>query len=789
MNILKRIFGGRSIRTLLASDVCHYIDQKEINGGLICLRGWIFNKKSAVTSAEICFECGGETRTFPLTLTERMDVRDAYGSDNALYSGFAFSAGYKAGQKVRIYIKTFTESSTDTTDIAEAPAHGTGFGVSRRIAGHVNFTDFVQNCVSADIPAIPESIYSHKFDVIVPVYNGYDFLAPLLESIQKTKLEYRLILVNDASPDERVLPLLTKYAAEHENTLLINNKENLGFVQSVNKALMLGEMHCAIVNTDVFLPDLWLERLMLPIILDEKPASSTPFTTCGTICSFPDFCADNEIFMGLDVDKVDSVFRHFVPEYNEMPTGVGFCMGMNRNVIEKIGAFDADTFYKGYGEENDWCQRAIKAGFKNVHTENLFVYHKHGASFPSEAKKRYIERNLKLLNERHKGYDADVGAYISADPACGFREYAKLMFMREAVEKNIIVFDHAWGGGANSYSKRRTESEAAKGIGVLYVVAEADGLYAEYITKYGKAGFTLDSLDALDKFIDCIGKIEYILINELVSCTDIYSMLDHIKKLKEKLGAGLYMLGHDFYSCCPSVYLINNEGQHCFKPDASICENCMLTNADSFNNRYESMAKWREKWGDFLSHCDEITVFSENSKTYFMHWYPQLKNIKVVPHTVDYIPAIPPYPTDKDRLVIGILGNFMRTKGSRVVIEMQEAILRQNLNVDIVVVGQNLDSVSHDSLKILGRYKPEDIPDIFRENKIDIVFIASIWPETFSYTTQEVINMGLPVACFDIGAPAERISRYDKGLVIPEMTAEAALKAMIGYMKKGGANG
>ena len=120
---------------------------------------------------------------------------------------------------------------------------------------------------------------------------------------------------------------------------------------------------------------------------------------------------------------------------------------------------------------------------------------------------------------------------------------------------------------------------------------------------------------------------------------------------------------------------------------------------------------------------------------------------------------------------------------------MQEIIDSEKLPVDIIVIGENIDSVSHGSLKILGRYKPEDIPDIFRENQIDIVFIASIWPETFSYTTQEVINMDIPVACFDIGAPAERVSKYEKGLIIPEMTAQAALKAISGYMKKGGANG
>lgn len=51
-------------------------------------------------------------------------------------------------------------------------------------------------------------------------------------------------------------------------------------------------------------------------------------------------------------------------------------------------------------------------------------------------------------------------------------------------------------------------------------------------------------------------------------------------------------------------------------------------------------------------------------------------------------------------------------------------------------------------------------------NNIDIVFIPSIWPETFSYTTSEAMMMGLPVACFDMCAPAERVKNLRKNLLL-----------------------
>ena len=39
---------------------------------------------------------------------------------------------------------------------------------------------------------------------------------------------------------------------------------------------------------------------------------------------------------------------------------------------------------RGYGEENEFCQRAINKGWCNLITPNLYVYHKGGASFGAD---------------------------------------------------------------------------------------------------------------------------------------------------------------------------------------------------------------------------------------------------------------------------------------------------------------------------------------------------------------------------------------------------------------------
>lgn len=135
-------------------------------------------------------------------------------------------------------------------------------------------------------------------DIIIPIYNGLQYFDKLFAGIEKTKMKYRLILVDDQSPDPAVREYLERYVAEHEGTVLLRNEKNMGFLPSVNRALAIAEHHVALVNTDVEVPEGWLERLMWPIFTKERVASSTPFTTCGTICSFPNFCEDNVIFEG-----------------------------------------------------------------------------------------------------------------------------------------------------------------------------------------------------------------------------------------------------------------------------------------------------------------------------------------------------------------------------------------------------------------------------------------------------------------------------------------------------------
>lgn len=628
-------------------------------------------------------------------------------------------------------------------------------------------------------------------DVIVPIYNGYDYLTQLFPTLLRTKLNSRIFLVDDKSPDPRVHEIEEAFAAEHENVFIINNEENYGFVKSVNNALQRAENHIALVNTDTVLPDLWLERLMAPILLDDKVASTTPYTNSATIFSFPNFCYNNPIYRGMTVDQIDEVFAHVKPRNIVAPTGVGFCMGMNKHVIDEIGTLDYETFSKGFGEENDWCQRAVKAGYKNVQVENLFVYHKHGGSFQSEEKTELLKHNVAIVNKRYPNYERDVNHFIVKDLNKDIRELCQMILdMKDESCESILAFDHCLGGGATAYldGKEREHVERGDAVTIVRNDLQNNCFWLCFHSKY------LEKKYRVEKFDDLITISKYlhfdtIYINELVTYPVLRNILPSIIMLKKQQEAKLVMLFHDYFAVCPSINLMTPEHEYCGLPAGEICKKCYESNPYSQIYGISDVSEWQKMWKEFLNHCDEIRTFSEDTEQRVRDVFGSSEKITLVPHQVEsFFPINKNYKTT-DTINIGLLGTMAIHKGALKVQELLEAIQesgRQDIRVILIgQVGEDAKNLlSNPFFRQTGEYSVDNLVKLVYENDIDLFFISSVWPETFSYTTEEIMQMNMPIASFDIGAPAYRIKRYERGIVISEFSGKCAFDEIVNYIEK-----
>jgi len=273
-----------------------------------------------------------------------------------------------------------------------------------------------------------------EIDIILPVFNGLDYLKNCIDSVlRNTDVKSNLFIIDDCSTDPNVKDYLDNLKSDNSNInlIILYNEGNLGFPKTVNKIMRASNNHCVLLNSDVIVPSGWLSRLYNPLKLDPYIASITPYSNNATIFSFPISNKSNALPKGYSVDEVDKIFHNLDNKKPvEVPTGVGFCMMLNRNVLNDIGYLDENSFGRGYGEENDWCMRAIKKGYKNVHVQNLFVYHKGEVSFNEDSIK-LKENNLRKLYKMHPEYVNRVRKYILKDPARKNREIVKRMIKKD----------------------------------------------------------------------------------------------------------------------------------------------------------------------------------------------------------------------------------------------------------------------------------------------------------------------------------------------------------------------
>ncbi|HWD13294.1 MAG TPA: glycosyltransferase [Pseudochrobactrum sp.] len=642
------------------------------------------------------------------------------------------------------------------------------------------------NCLAENYRA-PQKL-KKRVDLIVPVYNGHEYLESLFSSLSgNTQSSYRLIVIDDASPDLRIWPLLQSLISSETDAILLQNEKNLGFVKTVNRATEYVEGDFVLLNTDIELPPYWLERLMSPICLDRAIACSTPFSNAATICSFPRMNEDNELPLGISFLEIDDYFNMLKPDLPEVsaPTGVGFCMAINGDVWREIGPFDDELFNRGYGEENDWCQRAISKGYRNCIVQNLFVYHKHGGSFDTDTRMALREENYRKLIKRWPKYPSEVNAFIEDDPLKLPRSMAILLtYCNSGSVLPTLIFDHEIGGGANTYRHRLVRDRLVKGGAVFvltapqkFTVSETQLILDFYCDDYSQR-FEIKKYSILHKLFNVV-RLGEIFYNNIVSYQNPLAIVRLMLSLKEATKSQLTLALHDFYMINPSYTLLDAQGEYCGIKEIDRSWKDISKNPFAHNPQNNTIEEWHLEWGALVARADTILCFSENSKKHLVKVYPNCLDYTLVcPHQLPTQFKSKPLLSNNGYLSIAVVGFIGRAKGCKIVAELTELLRKHDKNARLTVIGIMEAAPKSSNLRVTGTYKPDDLPRLLEKYGINVCLLPSVWPETFSYVAEELMALDVPLVCFDLGAPAERVSQYQKGQVASEMSAEGALNAI-----------
>lgn len=103
---------------------------------------------------------------------------------------------------------------------------------------------------------------------------------------------------------------------------------------------------------------------------------------------------------------------------------------------------------------------------------------------------------------------------------------------------------------------------------------------------------------------------------------------------------------------------------------------------------------------------------------------------------------------------------------------------QREVALQVVVIGTMDAADASTSIVQTGTYEPDALCRLLTEHRVHMALIPSICPETFSFVTHELMQLEVPLMCFNLGAQADAVCVYEKGCVVPLGSAQELLRRM-----------
>ncbi|MCB9853798.1 MAG: glycosyltransferase, partial [Phycisphaerales bacterium] len=618
--------------------------------------------------------------------------------------------------------------------------------------------------------------------------------------------DWRLVLVDDCSTDRDLAEFLRETAEANERVIYLRNEVNGGFVVTANRGMReAAGRDVLLLNSDTIVTSRFIEKHIKCVYADDTTGIATPFTNNGTICSIPEFCRDNALPEDLSVDEYAALVERVSPnERPEIVTAVGFCMYVRAKVIEQIGLFDETAFGRGFGEENDFCERAKKNGWRIRLVDDCFVAHMGKASFGDEGRALEHE-NSRTLAKMHPNYFADVAAFCAENPLRLHQDRIRFELARHAMRQYpaALFVLHAPMTGANTggtehfvqglvESLALTRSVVVWPEGRAIVALEIDRGRIDQAVRYryelaAEPSFFCLRDDAVEHVFDSI--IEQFDIR----FAHIHHLIRWPIGIWRRLMARSIPFGytiHDYYCVCPSWNLVRRDtGAACQCPGASdpkATRACIAAQYGALNmtppdNGVGIVESHRREFAELLEHAAAIFAPSEAAAEVARKFHAcAMRDVHVIGHGYDVSTSDSPAIEDvrdcrgSGPLKVAILGQVAYpAKGADAYVELMTRTATLGIEwhvfggIEVFGYRRRLESLGlGDQLILHGDYQREEIVRLLRDAAIDLTLILPHCAETFCFTLSESWLAGIPVIVTRMGALPERVGATGAGLVV-----------------------
>ena len=656
-----------------------------------------------------------------------------------------------------------------------------------------------------DIYSALERIYSTapELAVIVPVYNAYSEVQSCLQSlVRHTPWWVEVILINDASSDQRIPELLQRYA-QYSNIRVFENSSNLGYTRTVNRGIEIAYHSDVIVlNSDTRVTSGWIRKLRQAAYSGKHVATVTPVSNNAGAFSVPAVGRENPVPVWLGLDQyARAITQGSEGIYPEIPTGNGFCIYIRRDCLAEVGKLDAEAFPYGYGEENDFCMRAGKKNWTHLLDDSTLIYHVRGASF-GDKKNALLKQGREILDSRYPEYSQKVKSFIDSSEICSIREQITTIQGILGKKKNYrvkprILFVVSTRTGGTPQTNQDLMHALEDRIEAFLLRCTGDKLSLSFF----KEGvyYQLESVQLqqeLKPFPHRSSEYDRYLANWLFKYSIELVHIRHIAwhglglvDVAKSLDIPVVFSFHDYYTVCPTVHLLDEHLDYCWGKCTSTvgdCEQSLWSDRDLQPLKHNKIYSWKKQMQEMLSRCDKFVTTCYSAQEVILKNFPDLKDndFYIIPHGRDFesLCNLASIPREEERFRIVLPGNISRDKGVGLLVQLTEVCKEYNLEIHILgrleTVTKQEISGTENRVVLHGPYDRDSFGDMIDKIRPHMGAILSIWPETYCHTLTELWSCGIPVLGFDFGAVGERIRATGAGWVAREATVQGILEVI-----------
>lgn len=710
-----------------------------------------------------------------------MDLQTTTSRDDLLKKGIA---GQKAGFSVQFPSGTFSrESSVDiVTKDNQGPLTN-----SPKLVADSGGSEVRSNIAYLDAYNAGEIL---PVTVIIPVFNAHDAVAECLASVERyTNSNAEILLINDCSTDDRIVGLLDRFSAL-PRFRVHHNETNLGYTRSVNKAIAMSEgRDVVLLNSDTVVTERWLETLRYGAYSRARVATVTALSDNAGAFSTPQIGVANPVPAHIAADQYAQIVTTAAQgRLLDVPTGNGFCLYIRRRAIDEIGSFDETKFPRGYGEENDFCMRALRRRWQNLVSDKAYVFHKRSQSFQGE-KAALMEAGALAVNSDFPEYRLLTQRFRDVEfAAVRHRARAALASAKPTLTRVLYVISTQTGGTPQTNMdlmrsmRGRHHCFLLRCDSKIITLSELTGATLEVRETYQLAR----SIDPISHRSDEYDRVVLdMLYRHSISLLHIRHIGWHslgLATAAKSIGVPVIYSSHDFYAVCPSLNLLDEKLKYCggkCTPGEGTCQIALWPVASLPPLKHHFIGRWREMFGQFLNDCDHVITTAPSAAAILEETFPAIRGkLTVIPHGRDFDGFLlgPSHPPVTHNVKVLVPGNISLSKGAQLfkkIAELDTAGRYEFHFLGDIWPGLAGVGIHH------GKYDRSSFASKVREISPHMGAIFSIWPETYCHTLTEMWSCGVPVLGFDIGAVGDRIKRSGAGWLIGPEAGAAEILAMM----------